>query len=548
MSNKFQNEVALAEKIVKPRAGDCPYTLFLGAGASVSSGIPSTEGFIKIWKRSLYKELVDNRVEINEDKYNRWEINGYNDWYEENIRGKGDTEYSILFNHFYHESKERQIFIEMELDGKKPTFGYLYLSGLIAANRFNKILTTNFDDLLHDALFRFYNIRPIVCAFDSAVSGVRIASLRPKIIKLHGDFLFDNLRNMKHELKSLDTNMEEKMYEMCKDSGIIVIGYGGNDESIMAPIRDMLRKTEYLNLGLHWCVMSEEDNKKKKAHENDSSKALEDKLPQKLLDLVNNYGERIHLYEIKNFDYLMEVMFLRCNCSLPDTFTKPWSHNILIDFRKTVADESTEFATDYMKKILATITESASHVDQTQFNIFKMEDLFLEGEEDRKQKNFDSAKQNLSKCIEIIDEINKNAEEVGLKVEQRLEVYKRRCGVYLSKAQIAFDEGQNEECKENLNIAVDIAQDSIRFCREIDTSSTKPTYIRMIYYNACCAYALQGQILGDLSAKNVEDVFNYLKEIKKLDPEGIDIRDIKKDEDFKYFLDKYKTQIEEILK
>jgi NAD-dependent SIR2 family protein deacetylase len=109
---ELQNEVALAEKIAKPRAGDCPYTLFLGAGASVSSGIPSTEGFIKIWKRSLYKELVDNRVEIDEDKYNHWETHGYKDWFKENVERKGDTEYSILFNHFFHEPKERQLFIQ----------------------------------------------------------------------------------------------------------------------------------------------------------------------------------------------------------------------------------------------------------------------------------------------------------------------------------------------------------------------------------------------------------------------------------------------------
>ena len=46
--DEYLNEIALAEKVVRPKSGDCPYTLFLGAGASVSSGIPSVNRIITL--------------------------------------------------------------------------------------------------------------------------------------------------------------------------------------------------------------------------------------------------------------------------------------------------------------------------------------------------------------------------------------------------------------------------------------------------------------------------------------------------------------------
>ena len=78
---------------------------------------------------------------------------------------------------------------------------------LIAAGYFNTVFTTNFDDLLNEAFYRFSHVRPVVCAHDSSISGVTITSDRPKIIKLHGDYLFDNIKTTLRETESLEMNM-----------------------------------------------------------------------------------------------------------------------------------------------------------------------------------------------------------------------------------------------------------------------------------------------------------------------------------------------------
>ena len=53
-----------------------------------------------------------------------------------------------------------------------------------------------FDDLIIEACYLYSErMRPIVAAHDSVIQGVRVTSSRPKIIKLHGDFLYDNIKN-----------------------------------------------------------------------------------------------------------------------------------------------------------------------------------------------------------------------------------------------------------------------------------------------------------------------------------------------------------------
>jgi NAD-dependent SIR2 family protein deacetylase len=324
METYYQNEITLAEKVANPLSNDCPYTLFLGAGASVSSGIPSAKMMIRDWQGLLYKEQRNlNRI-IDED-FQEWLKHEYPEWRKKKGSQYAESDYSLLFSHFYQQPKERQLYIERELEGKKPAFGYLHLAGLIAANRFNRILTSNFDDLLHDALMKYYDIKPIVCAFDSVVSKIRINSQRPKIIKLHGDFLFDNIRTMRHELKGLDTNMEGKMYEMCKDAGLIVVGYSGSDEAVMAPIRDMIRKPDYLNMGVHWCIH------KPKGGDDEGSE-----LPPKLQDIKYNYEDRVNIYYIESFDRLVKEMFIACNCELPSGYRERKVEDQGVDITKPV--------------------------------------------------------------------------------------------------------------------------------------------------------------------------------------------------------------------
>lgn len=212
------------------------FTLFLGAGASITSGIRSGRQLIEEWKNDIYNE---SGVDISQEEFF---VNQGRDWYDES------NPYASLFEHRFDLQRQRRLFVEKEVADKTPSIGYAYLVNLIERGYFNTIFTTNFDDLLNEAFYRFSFVRPIVCAHDSSISGVTITSSRPKIIKLHGDYLFDNIKATLRETESLEQNMRMKFQEFAKDYGLIVIGYSGQDRSIRDILTYLLQHDEYLKM------------------------------------------------------------------------------------------------------------------------------------------------------------------------------------------------------------------------------------------------------------------------------------------------------------
>src|SRR5436189_4493589 len=98
------------------------------------------------------------------------------------------------------------------------------------------------------------DVKPICCAHDSSIRTVRITSKRPKIIKLHGDFLYDNIKNTLKELESLEQNMRDKFKQYAREFGLIVIGYSGRDRSIMDALEALLADEGNFPHGIFWCI------------------------------------------------------------------------------------------------------------------------------------------------------------------------------------------------------------------------------------------------------------------------------------------------------
>ena len=219
------------------------FSLFLGAGASVSSGIRSGAQLINDWKDEIKKE---NGVEDMETFLKSC------NWYD------GSNEYSSLFENRFDLQRQRRIFVEKEVSDKTPSIGYAYLISLVNNGWFNTIFTTNFDDLINESFYRFSKRRPIVCAHDSSISAITITSDRPKIIKLHGDYLFDNIKATLRETESLEANMQMKLREFAKNGGLIIIGYSGQDRSIMDILSVLVSQPDYFKNGIYWCIRKED--------------------------------------------------------------------------------------------------------------------------------------------------------------------------------------------------------------------------------------------------------------------------------------------------
>lgn len=228
------------------------YNLFFGAGCSVTSKIRPAKLLIDEWLYDLYERFESKRPRSVEEAKEYFEKN-YSSWYSK------DNPYSSLFEKTYEFASQRRRFVEKEVDKKLPAIGYAYLTSLVSNRYFNTIFTTNFDDLINEAFYQFSNERPILCAHDSSIKSISITSKRPKIIKLHGDYLFDDIKSTVRETESLEQNTKEKMIEFCKEFGLVVVGYSGNDRSVMDVLDFLTKQENYLKNGVYWCLRKDDE-------------------------------------------------------------------------------------------------------------------------------------------------------------------------------------------------------------------------------------------------------------------------------------------------
>lgn len=266
------------------------FALLIGAGASVTSGIKTSKEMVDEWRRQLH---LQSKSDLSVDEWSKDQ-----DWY------NNDEEYSILFEEVCDQRSQRRIYIEDCVKDAKPSWGYIYLANIVANNYFNVIFTPNFDDLLNEACFLYADLRPVVCAQDSAVIDVRVTSARPKIIKLHGDFLYDDIKNTVRETESLEKNMRDKFMQFASEYGLVVIGYGGYDRSIMDILYSVLRSGGSFPHGVYWCVRDK------------------NKISKKLKQLMRQ--ENIYWIEIEGFDEFMAELHDKLGLVLPDAVRDPY--------------------------------------------------------------------------------------------------------------------------------------------------------------------------------------------------------------------------------
>lgn len=277
--------------LIRRRSGNTPnFAILIGAGASTSSGVKSSCQMIDEWRHQLYSQSRST------EPFDKWLEK--QDWFND------DDEYSILFEKVYDQPAQRRNYIEECVKDAKPSWGYIYLSNIIVNNFFNVVFTPNFDDLINEACCSSTDSRPIVCAHDSAVSIIRVTSTRPKVIKLHGDFLYDTIKNTVRETDSLEKNMQDKFVQFAKEYGLMVVGYGGNDTSIMDILNSLVRSSGYFPHGVYWCL-------KKGAQ-----------IGKKLDRFLQR--ENVYLVEIDGFDELMAELHESLGLMLPDIIKDPY--------------------------------------------------------------------------------------------------------------------------------------------------------------------------------------------------------------------------------
>ena len=280
--------------VVKTRNSNVPnFSLLLGSGASATSGVKTAQELIKNWHSLLLKREGLSE----EDTGFKKRLSDF-PWHDH------EDEYSLLFEEIFDQPSQRRVYIEECLEDAHPGWGYVYLTSLLSNRYFDIVFTTNFDDLLNEACYLYSDgLRPIVAAHDSAIQGIRVTASRPKIIKLHGDFLYDNIKNTIAELETLEINTKRKLSQFAKEYGLVVIGYSGRDRSVMDTLELLLRDDENYRHGVYWCIRKGEPRS------------------ARLNSLLRR--DRVYLVEIEGFDEFMADLHQQANLPLPKPVAQP---------------------------------------------------------------------------------------------------------------------------------------------------------------------------------------------------------------------------------
>jgi len=228
------------------RCDESRFAMFLGAGASFQSKIKTAGQMMNEFRERI---LSRECPEITDKKKQEA-------WLEKNVLSKGDgNEYSKLFEAFERTPRGRQNYISKLIKDKDPSFGYAMLASLIARNFVNTILTTNFDDLVFVACSKFTGVRPVIYAYGIMATEMKFNTPHPKILKMHGDYLYSALANTEREMSlfNQEPNMKSQVSQTLNEYELILFGYSGSDNSVMEILENYPNNKE-----LYWCHWEKE--------------------------------------------------------------------------------------------------------------------------------------------------------------------------------------------------------------------------------------------------------------------------------------------------
>ena len=217
------------------------YCFIIGAGASRSSGIKTGWEMAKEW----IDELETNDPNTTQEWKNQEQIE------KDNLGSYYSKIYERRFNLNPAYGFKR---LKSEMEAASPSAGYYYLAEILNGTQHKLVITTNFDSLTEDALFIYKDKKALVITHESLANYIDALSDRPIIIKLHRDLLLQPKSN-EVDVNKLSDEWENSLRKIFDIYDPIVIGYGGNDGSLMGFLDSVSSKDK----AIYWCHKKEEE-------------------------------------------------------------------------------------------------------------------------------------------------------------------------------------------------------------------------------------------------------------------------------------------------
>lgn len=238
------------------------FCFIIGAGASVSSGIPAGVTLECDWMREMEEwpgldEIRGIAERLRERKRLEHDFEEIEAAWEETKKSGEPLPSKYYFDiyklRFFPNHRNGYYYLEKVMADKKPGFGYHPLALMLTEGSGNNlVITTNFDSLVEDALFLYTDSKPLVINHELLADYAGDSNIkRPIIAKVHRGIFFDPL-NQPEDTNELKGRWRDVLVSVFQSYTPIVIGYGGGDNSLMNLLEeDNVR----MKNGLYWCYM-----------------------------------------------------------------------------------------------------------------------------------------------------------------------------------------------------------------------------------------------------------------------------------------------------
>lgn len=240
------------------------FCFIIGAGASVSSGIPMGVTLEAEWMEEMEKspgfsevrEFAETLRKAGRLEHDFSEIEQAWEAAKKSKQAFPSEYYFDIYKlRFFPNHRNGYYYLERVMAHKNPSFGYHPLALMLTeGSGSNLVITTNFDSLVEDALFLYTDSKPLVINHELLADYAGDPNIkRPIIAKIHRGIFFDPL-NQSEETNELKGGWHDVLAHVFQNYTPIVIGYGGGDNSLMNLLEEESVK---MKNGMYWCYVEE---------------------------------------------------------------------------------------------------------------------------------------------------------------------------------------------------------------------------------------------------------------------------------------------------
>ena len=222
------------------------YALLVGSGVSRAAGI------LTGWEIALdlARRLAATRSEDPGSDPAEWYQKSfgrpldYSVVLDELVPGPADRA-SLLRGYFEPTEDERR-------EGKKvPSKAHYAIADLVAAGYVEAIITTNFDRLIETAIAAKASAPVVIATPDGAAGAPPVGRERCTVLKVHGDYLDERIKNTPAELSTFDPRIDALLDRIFDERGLVVCGWSADWDRAL---RDAVTRCKNRRYSAFWTV------------------------------------------------------------------------------------------------------------------------------------------------------------------------------------------------------------------------------------------------------------------------------------------------------